>query len=775
MTRNLLFHSRNYLTVFLLSLFSVSAFAADCDSVNVPLTSKFRFLGPWSSIGKPLYLDPKGDTVSAALIKYVNDVLPESVNLPNSSPDFFGDSVQLNTELKEKSKVYVTLVHEGAGWTNTLGYYTYNLNNPPKTVYDIDSMVVLFPNVTQPNVVNPGNKILLGEFPANTGIGYFLIAQGWVGDTICNPSHIVFSDPHLNTFTTAKYQQQTILLNYEPQKLFLLCFEDIKRPGGDNDFNDAVFYITANPGAIDTTNVAKVPTAILSGDTTLCSASDKAKLRIDLTGVGPWSVVYSVDGIRTTINNIKQSPHFFESTVKGTFTLVSVKDKNKAGVPFGTATVKVTLPTVTISDMINNCGDEPAVIDLSFTGKAPWSVGYTINNIAFTANSANPTLSLPIEQLGTFQLKTVSDKYCSNSATGAAEIKHYEQPTAVLSGTGVICNGESASVNVALTGAAPFILTYSDGSVETTVTTNLTTYAITSTVPKTFTLLSVEDKQCLGDASGTATISDGSEGLDLEILAPETSCLGDQIELALDGNTENVSVVWSTNGKGTLQNTDQTSTTYTPAENESGEVIFTAKVNNGCTSTSINRSVTILGKPNAEFSVSPNDILFTNTLISFMPEDTGADEYAWDFGDGNSSQAVNASHEYEEGGKYPVTLTVSVSGCENSFTKECLVYSKDELYVPNAFNPGAVNPENQVVKVYGSNVSEDGFFFRIVNRWGKTMYETKSFSEANTVGWNGVNNNTSEQQEMNVFSYILRGKFIEGEEFTRVGTVTQVR
>jgi len=636
-------------------------------------------------------------------------------------------------------------------------------------------MVVLFPNVTQPNVVNPGDKILLGEFPANTGIGYFLIAQGWVGDTICIPSHIVFSDPHLNTFTTAKYQQQTILLNYEPENKFLLCFEDIKRPGGDNDFNDAVFYITADPGAIDTTNIAKVPTAILSGDTTLCSASEKAKLRIDLTGVGPWSVVYSVGGVKTTINNIKQSPYFFETAVKGTFTLVSMMDKNKSGVAFGSATIKVLLPTVTISDLINNCGDESAVIDLSFTGKGPWSVGYTMNNTAAFANSANPILSLPVEQLGTFQLKSVSDKYCSNTATGTAEIKHYEQPTAVLSGSGVICNGESASVNVALTGTAPFILTYTDGSAETTVTTNLTTYTITSSVPKTFTMLSVEDKQCLGDASGTATISDGSEGLDLDIIAPELACSEEQIELALEGNTDNITVAWTTNGKGTLQNTDQLATIYTPTENESGDVVFTAQINNGCSSNVLNITVSILEKPNAEFSVSPDDKLFTNTLISFMPEDTGSDEYVWDFGDGNSSQAVNASHEYEVGGKYPVTLTVSVSGCENSFTKECVVFSKDELYVPNAFNPNAVNAENQVVKVYGNNVSDEGFFFKIVNRWGKVMYETKSFAEANTVGWNGVNNNTSEQQELNVFSYILRGKFIEGEEFQLVGTVTQVR
>ncbi|MCK5279487.1 MAG: gliding motility-associated C-terminal domain-containing protein, partial [Cyclobacteriaceae bacterium] len=101
--------------------------------------------------------------------------------------------------------------------------------------------------------------------------------------------------------------------------------------------------------------------------------------------------------------------------------------------------------------------------------------------------------------------------------------------------------------------------------------------------------------------------------------------------------------------------------------------------------------------------------------------------------------------------------------------------SKDELYVPNAFNPTAQNTENQVVKVYGNNVDEYGFSFKIVNRWGKVMYQTNSFDEANRVGWDGVNNNNNEEQELTVFTYILKGRFIEGEPFERTGTVTQVK
>ena len=55
------------------------------------------------------------------------------------------------------------------------------------------------------------------------------------------------------------------------------------------------------------------------------------------------------------------------------------------------------------------------------------------------------------------------------------------------------------------------------------------------------------------------------------------------------------------------------------------------------------------------------------------------------------------------------------------------------------------------------------------------MYETRSFTEANEVGWQGVNKNTSEELELNVFTYILKGKFTEGAPFERTGTITQVK
>jgi hypothetical protein len=942
-------HLAAFVIIFIL-IGSHQASATECDSINEALTSKFRFLGSWDSNGAPQYLVLEGDEVSQTLIDYVNGSLPESIKVPASNDEYFGENIQLNTELKEKSKVYLTMVHEGAGWRNTLGFYTYDLDNPPQTVYDIDSMVILFPNVSQYNVVSPGDKILLGEFPAQTGIGYFLIAQGWVGDTICIASHIVFTDKHLNTFTTEAYQQQTILLNYEPEDQLLLCFEDIIRPGGDNDFNDAVFYVTAAPGAIDTTNIPVIPTAHLTGDTSLCNSEDPAVLTVNFKGKSPFSFTYGNGIEQLTVSGITEKVYSFETLLKDTIKITEFSDARKAGIATGQAIVNVSypkallsliqalcgdegpasvfkvelegispmaltytvdgqevtieniigdqyeiladegqvislvsvndqfctgevsegsytarslkapdltfsgqeiicgdvdaqdisldlslegegpwtinylvgkeefnlevtsatyqlnipepntvkfqsitdancttslnssidiqnkpLPSATIANYQSNCGDDHATVDLTFEGEAPWTVGYLFNSQPKTIESLESTLQLTIDENGAFELVNVKDAFCETPVEGAVDINIPEIPTATISGDAAICVEDEAIIQVALTGEAPFTFVYTDGETETEVTTEENLYEFASSEFKTYSIVSISDAHCDGLAEGSATITDASESINAEIDAEDSRCFGDEIALALIGETDNLVITWSTEGSGTFANTDQLNTIYHPGENEAGPVVFFAEVDNGCSVKTVSKTITIQEELDPGFTYSPDHDLLTETQINFIPNNNSYDEYSWDFGDGSTSGAVNSSIEYQTGGIYEVNLTVVFAGCEGDGSAELEVLAKDELYIPNAFYPFAQNTENQVVKVYGNNIEDADFFFKIVNRWGKVMYETHSFYEANAVGWAGINNNTDEEQELNVFTYIVRGKFIEGEPFEKVGTITQVK
>ena len=94
------------------------------------------------------------------------------------------------------------------------------------------------------------------------------------------------------------------------------------------------------------------------------------------------------------------------------------------------------------------------------------------------------------------------------------------------------------------------------------------------------------------------------------------------------------------------------------------------------------------------------------------------------------------------------------------------------LYVPNVLSPSSINPENQVVKVYGEEIDEEDFLFRVYNRWGMLIYENSSYEAASTMGWTGVNLKTGEMESNGVYKFVLTGKFKSGVAFNEVGGIT---
>lgn len=94
--------------------------------------------------------------------------------------------------------------------------------------------------------------------------------------------------------------------------------------------------------------------------------------------------------------------------------------------------------------------------------------------------------------------------------------------------------------------------------------------------------------------------------------------------------------------------------------------------------------------------------------------------------------------------------------------------------VPNAFATFSPDQEERVVKVYCNSIAEDEFVFQIFNKWGLLVYETKSLEQASEVGWDGTNQKTGQKEKNDVYRYVLKGKFRNGNTLNRVGTVTKL-
>jgi LruC domain-containing protein len=235
----------------------------------------FTMMGAYDVNGVPRYLETRGDVIPQDIIKDINSSLPEKGNVIKSGHvEFVSPTAERNVILKENADVWVTFVHEGTGNYNALGYYTYPTGNPPTSASNISNLKVIFPNTSYKNMgggLRSGDKVKLGNFTAGTTVAWFIMPKGWDFPTqkvYDNRSAIHFADKNLNTFTTSEFRQHAVTLVNKAHKLLIVGFEDISRPGGDQDFNDAVFYATVTPfTAVDITNVPEiVPPRDTDGD-----------------------------------------------------------------------------------------------------------------------------------------------------------------------------------------------------------------------------------------------------------------------------------------------------------------------------------------------------------------------------------------------------------------------------------------------------------------------------------------------------------------------------
>lgn len=310
------------------------------------MTSNFYYLGKWDSNGNPDYLI-NNDELSPDYINRINITLPEKGDVSVNNPQYITNSKSRNLLIRSSdpkfdgTDVFVTFVTEGAGYKNVFGYYWYNLNdeldvpsvlengayrpiiysekdNIDKNGKYILHKTIVFPNASLlykgGNLVS-GNRVRLLydpsnpdiKFPNNTGIGFFLIPNGW-SDSLKNitlKSNIIYSDDEFNTHnskTGLGYKQAILLSDVEntddTEGVVVLGLEDIMQPGGDKDFNDLVIKISYNPGNCYDTKGAltlspndPIDVTTLAADSTGLYVNFLDKVMVSLNGVDTTNFV----------------------------------------------------------------------------------------------------------------------------------------------------------------------------------------------------------------------------------------------------------------------------------------------------------------------------------------------------------------------------------------------------------------------------------------------------------------------------------------------------
>lgn len=135
----------------------------------------------------------------------------------------------------------------------------------------------------------------------------------------------------------------------------------------------------------------------------------------------------------------------------------------------------------------------------------------------------------------------------------------------------------------------------------------------------------------------------------------------------------------------------------------------------------------------------------------------------------NNNQIENPTATLTETTTFDVTIT-SDAGCTKSesvriYVKE-VICGEPDVFIPNAFTPNSDNA-NDLLFVRGNNIDE--LLFRIYNRWGELVFETRD----QTVGWDGTFK--GKDCDPAVFDYYVEITCIDQETFFKKGNITLIR
>ena len=121
---------------------------------------------------------------------------------------------------------------------------------------------------------------------------------------------------------------------------------------------------------------------------------------------------------------------------------------------------------------------------------------------------------------------------------------------------------------------------------------------------------------------------------------------------------------------------------------------------------------------------------------------------------------------YEKIGVMNVCIEASNADCEDTMCKSLFISFSKLIGVPNAFSPNG-DGINDIITVEGKGIVE--FNWIIYNRWGERVFETNDRNQ----GWDGTYKGVL--QEMDVYTYLLTGKLINGEDILLKGNITLLR
>ncbi len=497
-----------------------------------------------------------------------------------------------------------------------------------------------------------------------------------------SPWSLIYQDNSTNNITINNQISSTLVLNYSNVSNFSFNVLNV---------DDANHCSNGSPNGVPVT-IHSLPTATVIGGDSLCDGTT-AYVNINFTGVQPFDFTYeSNPGIPTTVTGHLSNTYQIPVTAAGIwhYKVTAITDGNNCN-NVGTGLARVAIhpnPTGIVSiAQPNYCFGDTARVLYSFTGTGPWQYRIDQGSILSYNSSLNPFVNKKTG-VGVYNFKfetgsqIIDHNGCIGSGTGNINFTIHALPTATVSGTDSACFGITKNVRIALTGSAPWYITYD--STGTGLVATIKRYVSPVFIPVSsvgnwsYTVLTVADSFCTNNGFGQAKI---------KIWALPTAsmtgggkiCTGQKDTILINCLGQGP---WRFRIRNSTTNTDTLITnyngpfpfvyyTYAP-----GNYVLTNFADLKCAGSCLDTiPVIFTARPTASFAAQ--NVCLSQTM-NFVNNSTTAGPippiWSWDFGTvpTSVSNLQSPTQLYTSAQAYSVTLTVDVNGCRDSVTK--LIY-----------------------------------------------------------------------------------------------------
>ena len=400
-----------------------------------------------------------------------------------------------------------------------------------------------------------------------------------------------------------------------------------------------------------------VPKFTVAGNTS-CSSTLNVSMTNASTGIGNTYVWDFGDGTNSTLVNPGKA---YASTGSYVISLVAT---NFAGCKDSTALTLTFAPKPTASFSVNSNIQCSALNTFTFTNT---SVGGSTYNWSFgdgfTSSAMNPTKQYTSAGTYTVKLLVTNASGCKDSITQVVSVLPKPTPDFTISGgTGCSSNLTIQLINLSSGSSPSYIWDFGDGTTATS-TNPSKTYAAFGTY--NIKLIVTNDNGCKDSISVNFTLS--SKPVVNFTINNSSQCENNNVFTFTNTTTGASTYNWSF-GDGFASTAANPTKQYTAAGTYTVKLVATHS--NGCSDT-ISKTVTVVPKPNAGFTISGATGCTNNRTISFNNTSTAAgNTYSWDFGDGNISTATSPATTYATTGVYTIKLVVTnINGCKDSTTQ----------------------------------------------------------------------------------------------------------